>query len=43
MKNAERAIVTLRQLKEMQIQVAIDDFGSGYSSLSYLKRFPSTG
>jgi diguanylate cyclase (GGDEF)-like protein/PAS domain S-box-containing protein len=40
MKNAERAIVTLRKLKEMQIQIAIDDFGSGYSSLSYLKRFP---
>ena len=40
MKNAERAIATLRKLKEMQIQIAIDDFGSGYSSLSYLKRFP---
>jgi len=40
MKNAENAINTLRRLKEMQIQIAIDDFGSGYSSLSYLKRFP---
>lgn len=40
MKNAERAITTLRRLKEMKIQIAIDDFGSGYSSLSYLKRFP---
>ena len=40
MRNAERAIITLRKLKEMQIQIAIDDFGSGYSSLSYLKRFP---
>jgi diguanylate cyclase (GGDEF)-like protein/PAS domain S-box-containing protein len=40
MKNAERAIVTLHKLKEMKIQIAIDDFGSGYSSLSYLKRFP---
>lgn len=40
MKNAERAISLMRRLKEMQIQIAIDDFGSGYSSLSYLKRFP---
>lgn len=40
MKNPEQAIDTMQQLKMMQIQVAIDDFGSGYSSLSYLKRFP---
>ena len=40
MKNAERAIDLMHRLKEMQIQIAIDDFGSGYSSLSYLKRFP---
>ena len=40
MKNAERAIETLRELKEMRIQVSIDDFGAGYSSLSYLKQFP---
>jgi EAL domain-containing protein (putative c-di-GMP-specific phosphodiesterase class I) len=31
---------TLRQLKRMGVQLAIDDFGLGYSSLSYLKRFP---
>src|SRR5215213_4419064 len=31
---------TLRNLKRMGVQVAIDDFGLGYSSLSYLKRFP---
>jgi EAL domain-containing protein (putative c-di-GMP-specific phosphodiesterase class I) len=31
---------TLRNLKRMGVQLAIDDFGSGYSSLSYLKRFP---
>jgi diguanylate cyclase (GGDEF)-like protein/PAS domain S-box-containing protein len=40
MKNAERAIDIMHRLREMQIQIAIDDFGSGYSSLSYLKRFP---
>src|SRR5215204_5011977 len=31
---------TLRILKRMRVQLAIDDFGLGYSSLSYLKRFP---
>lgn len=30
----------LHQLKSMGISIAIDDFGAGYSSLSYLKRFP---
>ncbi|MGH8501643.1 MAG: putative bifunctional diguanylate cyclase/phosphodiesterase [Gammaproteobacteria bacterium] len=40
MKNPERTISTLRELREMGVQIAIDDFGSGYSSLSYLKRFP---
>jgi diguanylate cyclase (GGDEF)-like protein/PAS domain S-box-containing protein len=30
----------LRDLKHMGVQLAIDDFGLGYSSLSYLKRFP---
>jgi len=40
MKNAEHAIVILDALRKMKIQIAVDDFGSGYSSLSYLKRFP---
>src|ERR671921_43624 len=31
---------TLRNLKRMGVQLAIDDFGLGYSSLTYLKRFP---
>jgi diguanylate cyclase (GGDEF)-like protein/PAS domain S-box-containing protein len=31
---------TLRKLKHLGVQLAIDDFGLGYSSLSYLKRFP---
>ena len=40
MKNAETAISTLRELKAMGIRISIDDFGSGYSSLSYLKTLP---
>jgi PAS domain S-box-containing protein len=31
---------TLRNLKRMGVQLAIDDFSLSYSSLSYLKRFP---
>lgn len=40
MKNAEVTIDILSKLKAMDINISIDDFGMGYSSLSYLKRFP---
>ena len=30
----------LNRLNEFGVSIAIDDFGSGYSSLSYLKRLP---
>jgi diguanylate cyclase (GGDEF)-like protein/PAS domain S-box-containing protein len=30
----------LRALKDLGVQLAIDDFGVGYSSLSYLRHFP---
>jgi diguanylate cyclase (GGDEF)-like protein/PAS domain S-box-containing protein len=39
MQNEEEAGRTLRKLKEMGIRISIDDFGTGFSSLSYLKRF----
>ncbi len=31
---------TLEQLKERQIKLTLDDFGTGFSSLSYLHHFP---
>ncbi|KJU86685.1 PAS/PAC sensor-containing diguanylate cyclase/phosphodiesterase [Candidatus Magnetobacterium bavaricum] len=40
MEDATSAIKVLRDIKNMGIHIAIDDFGMGYSSLSYLKRFP---
>ena len=40
MDDQEFAINTLKELKEMGLQLSIDDFGTGYSSLSYLKKFP---
>jgi EAL domain-containing protein (putative c-di-GMP-specific phosphodiesterase class I) len=40
MQNPEQAVQTLKEFKSMGVQLSIDDFGIGYSSLSYLKRFP---
>jgi diguanylate cyclase (GGDEF)-like protein/PAS domain S-box-containing protein len=40
MQNLEDSVSQLRELREGRVQVALDDFGMGYSSLSYLKRFP---
>ncbi|HEV7501549.1 MAG TPA: PAS domain S-box protein, partial [Vicinamibacteria bacterium] len=40
MQNAEATIHTLRELKALGVRISIDDFGIGYSSLSYLKRLP---
>lgn len=36
----DQAIEIMNQLKELGVMLSIDDFGSGYSSLSYLKRLP---
>ncbi|WP_084783157.1 EAL domain-containing protein [Bacillus dakarensis] len=30
----------LQQLKKLGVRISIDDFGKGYSSLNYLKKFP---
>ncbi|MHC5349884.1 EAL domain-containing protein [Metapseudomonas furukawaii] len=38
--NAERAIATLQALKALGVRLSIDDFGTGFSSLNYLKRLP---
>ncbi len=40
MHNAEVAADVLSRLKDRNLHLAIDDFGIGYSSLSYLHRFP---
>jgi diguanylate cyclase (GGDEF)-like protein len=36
----EATLGALRQLHALGVRIAMDDFGSGYSSLSYLRRFP---
>jgi diguanylate cyclase (GGDEF)-like protein/PAS domain S-box-containing protein len=40
MQDAESAVQTLRALKAIGVQLAVDDFGVGYSSFSYLRKFP---
>jgi diguanylate cyclase (GGDEF)-like protein/PAS domain S-box-containing protein len=39
MQDPQRAIAVLEALHQRGIRVSIDDFGTGHSSLSYLKRF----
>jgi EAL domain-containing protein (putative c-di-GMP-specific phosphodiesterase class I) len=38
--NADVTLSVLHELREMGLKLAIDDFGIGYSSLSYLRQFP---
>jgi diguanylate cyclase (GGDEF)-like protein/PAS domain S-box-containing protein len=40
MGNPDRALKILSAIKAMGVRLAIDDFGSGYSSLAQIKRFP---
>ena len=36
----DRGVALLRRLKALGVRISMDDFGSGYSSLSYLQAFP---
>jgi diguanylate cyclase (GGDEF)-like protein/PAS domain S-box-containing protein len=40
MKNIELSVLRLRELRNLQVRIAIDDFGAGYSSLGYIRQFP---
>lgn len=40
MKDPGFAMETLRKLRDMGVSISIDDFGTGQSSLAYLKKFP---
>jgi diguanylate cyclase (GGDEF)-like protein len=42
MKNNQRVADQLRRLSAIGVRVSMDDFGTGFSSLSYLERFPIT-
>ncbi|WP_455205877.1 putative bifunctional diguanylate cyclase/phosphodiesterase, partial [Kaarinaea lacus] len=36
---SQQTVETLRCFKDMGVRISLDDFGAGYSSLNYLKRF----
>jgi diguanylate cyclase (GGDEF)-like protein len=40
MQDTEQAISILKELGELGIKISVDDFGVGYSSLTYLKKLP---
>ena len=40
MENLEASCRQLTELRTMGVRVSLDDFGTGHSSMSYLKRFP---
>jgi len=40
LKDFSSGIATLKKMKALGVTVSIDDFGTGFSSLSYLKRLP---
>lgn len=40
LKDTEAVLATLHTLKELGVSIAMDDFGTGFSSLDYLQRFP---
>ncbi|HEY6012097.1 MAG TPA: EAL domain-containing protein, partial [Nitrospirota bacterium] len=42
MENIDAAVETMKRLRTMGVQLHIDDFGTGHSSLSYLQLFPVT-
>jgi EAL domain-containing protein (putative c-di-GMP-specific phosphodiesterase class I) len=38
--NSEATLATLHQIRGLGVRIAMDDFGTGFSSLSYLRSFP---
>jgi EAL domain-containing protein (putative c-di-GMP-specific phosphodiesterase class I) len=40
MHSSDRAVAMMDELTAMGVSLSLDDFGTGFSSLSYLKRFP---
>ncbi|MBV8244340.1 MAG: EAL domain-containing protein [Candidatus Eremiobacteraeota bacterium] len=43
MRNADVVLRSLERFKSVGVETVVDDFGSGYSSLSYLQRLPISG
>ena len=39
MKNAKQSLIQIRQLSALGVSIALDNFGTGYSSIKYLAKF----
>ena len=39
----QNAIDVFRQIRDLDVRVLLDDFGTSYASLTYLKKFPISG
>ena len=42
MKDSTKSIALLKRIRELGVDISIDDFGTGHSSLAYLKHLPNT-
>ncbi len=42
LKSDSRSMANLHKIRELGVDLSIDDFGKGYSSLTYLKQVPAT-
>lgn len=40
MENVEDAIAKLNKIREMGVHISMDDFGTGYTSINYLRQYP---
>lgn len=40
LKHSDNLMASMKQLKQLGVNLSLDDFGTGYSSLSYLHRYP---
>jgi diguanylate cyclase (GGDEF)-like protein len=40
LRNCDATLLVLQQLRDLGVRIAMDDFGTGHSLLSYLRKFP---
>ena len=40
MRNVDQTLATLEQIRALGVRIAVDDFGTGFSSLAYLRMLP---
>ena len=43
LRDEERVLDTFQKIQELGVRIVFDDFGTGYASLTYLKKFPLDG